>query len=369
DFLLGESRLAARTLGLANTLFRATSFAVYAEDTWKINRKLTLSLGIRYENTPPFHDKYRGIMNLDLQSGILDATKVPVLTRPGAGGFHEGMFFHFADAIPKQAGDEFLGRATVRRDGNDFAPRIGIAYSPTDRWSVRTGFGLFYSQDTGNPRFDMGRNLAGRSNFSSDEERPNAALRDPWQFERQAFRCSDWESVCQGYPVILANFANRRTPYVAQWMLNVQRQVTENLAVEAGYLGNSGSKLERIVNINVPTLRTGPSDNRTFQQRQPWPVYNLIQEMGNLVNSNYHALNLKLQQRFSKGLTLLAGYTWSKAIDNGSGIREDPGDRLQPNNPYNLRAERGLSQFHVGHRFVSSVLYELPFGPGKPVAD
>jgi hypothetical protein len=85
------------------------------------------------------------------------------------------------------------------------------------------------------------------------------------------------------------------------------------------------------------------------------------------VNSNYHALSTKLQQRFSKGLTYLIGYTWSKAIDGGSAIRTNSGDNLWPIDSYDLGRERGLAQFHVGRRFVASTVYELPFGVGKPL--
>jgi hypothetical protein len=80
-------------------------------------------------------------------------------------------------------------------------------------------------------------------------------------------------------------------------------------------------------------------------------------------------MNLKLQQRFSKGLTYLIGYTWSKAIDSGSAIRTNSGDRLFPNYSYDLAAERGLSQFHTGRRFVGSFIYEHPFGRGRAFAN
>jgi hypothetical protein len=84
-----------------------------------------------------------------------------------------------------------------------------------------------------------------------------------------------------------------------------------------------------------------------------------------LANSNYNALAAKLTQRFSKGLTYLVGFTWSKAIDDGSALRTNSGDTLWPTNSYNLGMERGLSQFHLGRRLVASYVYELPFGKGK----
>lgn len=371
DFLLGESRRSERALGIANTMFRASFFYLYFEDTWKVTNRLTLNLGIRYENSPPWADKYRGIMNVQMfdpgvgPNGLLAGTKPPVFVRPGEGDFHEGLGYHFHDAIPKAVGNDILGRALVNRDNNDFAPRIGLAWSPSSNWSFRSGIGVFFTQDTGNPRFDMGRNLGGRGRFESDEERPNSNLRDPWAAERASFQCSNWSGVCLGPPYVLGNIAGRRTPYVLQYMFNVQRQLTQSMVVEAGYLGNSGHKLERLRAYNEAILRTGPGDTRSIGQRQPWPMYGRIQQVDGSVNSNYNALNLKMQQRFAKGLTYLFGYTWSKAIDNGSAIRTNSGDRLFPPNSYDLQSERGLSQFHTGHRAVASLLYALPFGKGR----
>jgi hypothetical protein len=215
----------------------------------------------------------------------------------------------------------------------------------------------------------MGRNLGGRGRFESNEERPNSNLSDPWAFERAEFQCSGWSGVCLGPPYVLGNIAGRRTPYVLQYMLNVQRQLTENIAFEAGYLANGGRKLERLRAYNEAIYRTGPSDTRSLIQRTPWPAYGRIQQVDNSVVSTYNALNLKLQQRFSKGLTYLVGYTWSKAIDNGSAIRTNSGDRLFPNYSYDLGAERGLSQFHTGRRFVASFIYEMPFGRGRAFAN
>lgn len=374
DYLLGESRRSERALGIANTIFRASFFYLYAEDTWKITPKLTVNLGLRYENSPPWYDKYRGIMNVQLfdtgvdANGLLANTKHPIFTRPGSGDFHEGLGYHFHDAIATQVGDSFMGRALVGKDNNDFAPRIGFAYSPTDKWSIRTGLGVFYTQDTGNPRFDMGRNLGGRGRFESDDERPNSNLLDPWKAETASFKCSNWSGVCLGPPYVLGNIQGRRTPYIFQWLFNVQRQLTNDISIEVGYMGNAGHKLERLRAYNEAIGKTGPGDSRSIPQRQPWPEFGRIQEVDGSVSSNYNAMNSKLQQRFSKGLTYLIGYTWSKAIDNGSAIRVNGGDRLFPPNSYNLKGERGLSQFHTGQRFVGSVLYELPLGTGKKFA-
>ena len=85
-----------------------------------------------------------------------------------------------------------------------------------------------------------------------------------------------------------------------------------------------------------------------------------LQTIANVSTSNYNAFAIKGQQRLSNGLTYLLGYTWSRAIDRGSGIRTQSGDNLFPKNNYDLDFERGMAQFHTGHRFTASVLYDLP---------
>lgn len=372
DYLLGEVATPTRARAFSNGLFRATVFSLYLQDTWKITPKLTAELGLRYENTPPYHDKYRGIMNVIVyDSGVYDgdvipSAKVPVMIRPGNGDFHEGLPFRFNDGVPVATGDDLLGRETVKRDNNDFAPRVSFAYRPSEVWTVRAGLGMFYVQDIVEARFDLSRNVGGRSQFTADSERPDSNLSDPWRFEGGT--CANWSGPCQGPTFTLANNTNRRTPYLLQWLFNIQRQLGANTVLEVGYLGNGGHKLELLRVWNQPVLRRGPEDARTLLQRSPFPAYGLIQTLDNHGNSGYHALALKATRRFSNGLTYLAGFTWSKAMDQGSSVRNNTGENQFATDNYNLQREHSLSQFHNGHRFVASALYELPFGTGKRFA-
>jgi hypothetical protein len=311
-------------------------------------------------------------MNIQLFSpgvgpnGILANAPVPIITRPGSGDFYQGLNFHFSDGQAVQAGDQYMGRALVNPNNLNFAPRLGLSYSPTNRWTIRTGGGIFYVQDTANPTFDMARNQAGRDLFIASNEVRTANVSDPWALEAANARCTGWTGPCLVTPQVLGNVQNIRTPYVVQYLFNIQRELTNNLVFEAGYLGNEGHKLARFRLYNQPVVKSGPTDTRTVAQRTPWPAYGRIQEVDGNDNSNYNALSTKLTQRFNKGLTFLVGFTWSKAIDDGSAIRTNGGDTLWPTNSYDLSRERGLSQFNVGRRFVASTVYELPFGQGKP---
>jgi len=181
----------------------------------------------------------------------------------------------------------------------------------------------------------------------------------------QTYKCTGWTGPCIGGSFTLANNTGFRTPYVFQWLFNVQRQLTPDTAIEISYQGNAGHKLERLQMFNEAVYRSGPTDARTPAQRRPWgAAYGEVQMVNNVVNSNYNAASVKLTRRLSHGLTCLAGFTWSKAIDDGSAIRFANGDMQQPIDSYNLKHDRGLSQFNVGRRFVTSVLYRIPAGPG-----
>ncbi len=373
--LLGWTSEATRALGIANTQFRQWSESFYVEDTWKIRPNLTLNVGLRYEFTPPFKDRHRGIFNVKLfcsginNNGIDPACRVPVLVRPGPGDFHENLNVHVADNVPKETGDNALfGRSTVRPDKNDFAPRLGLAWQPRPRWTVRTGYGLFFAQDTVNPVWDMARNLGFRESAISLDLLPTSNVANPWSVKTAGSgTCSNWSGLCLSGLYTFSNEVNRRTAYVHQYLLNVQHQLTNTLLVEVGYQGNAGHKLQRMYGWNDPIYRSGPDDTRSSNNRRPFggSAYGRIQTIGGHVNSNYNSGIVKLQQRFSKGLTYLVGYTWSRSIDAGSGIRTNDGDNLFPANGHDFSSERGLSQFHQLHRFTASTLYEIPIGKGK----
>jgi len=375
SFMIGESRRSERAFGLANTQFRRWSASAYIEDKWKMTPKLTVTLGLRYEITPPFHDRNRGIMNLQKfdpgfnENGIDPNTRTPIFTRPGHGDFHENLAFRFFDDIPTQVGNDALGRALVNTDKDDFAPRAGIAYQLTPKTTIRAGGGFFFAQDSGNPRFDMGRNLAGRGRFESDDEMPNSNLLDPFAFERAAFQCTGFDGPCQGPPFVLTNDEIRETPTVINWMFSVQRELRRNMVLDVTYQGNTGHNLERLRAFNQAVKRTGPDDARDIFERRPWPVFGIVQTVDDVVASNYHSLGAKLTQRLTNGVTFLTAYTWSHAIDNGSGIRTRSGDRLFPENSNNLQKEKGPSQFDQRQRFVASILYQIPgFRNGQGIA-
>ncbi len=347
DFLLGHFNNSEGQVGAPIANFRSNYFAIYVQDHWKIAPKLTLNYGLRWENDQPFRDKYDAIVNIDFR---WDNSMEPVYVRAGTGDPYEGNpAFRLAPDI-KYVRDGRFGSRAYQNDLNDFAPRVGIAYQITPKTILRTGAGIYYVRDIGNAVFDIVRNapFTIRRNEPAESNRPNLSFEQP--FART------------GAPTfILINQFNERTSYVAQWSFGLQRQLTSDMTVETTYFGSAGIKLRRLQTYNS----TEPSQLADSNLSRPFPKFGGFQVMNAPSHSSYHALYLKVQQRFSRGLTFLSSFAWGKSIDNGSGIRTSDGDSLTPSNNYNLELERGLSAFDFRRRWTSSWLWELPVGKGK----
>ncbi len=358
DYLLGYPKRSQGSVSLAEIQFRAMSQGYYIDDTWKIHPKVSINWGVRYEFVPPYLDKTGNLVNMevpfvDMTPNIQDMSRHPTFVRQGSGDFYEGFPIRFESTV-KVARDGRLGDRLVASDKKNFAPRLGIAWNPSSKWVIRTGAGMFYAQDTGNPRFDLARNLAGR-------RRDDATVTNPDLTWDAPFRGLGGPTVLIAQPYVLAAIYNRRTPYSIQYLLNIERELGGDTALEIGYIGSVSRRLESLRAFNEAV----PSAIGSIASRSPYPELGRIQEIDPSGKANYNALSVKLQRRFSKGLTYLFGYTWSRSIDTGSAIRVHDTDTLFPQDSSNLRAERGRSSFDVAHRSVTSLLYDLPVGKGR----
>ncbi|HTD25087.1 MAG TPA: hypothetical protein VK738_20735, partial [Terriglobales bacterium] len=372
DFMLGYVNSTVDAVALAVARFRMTSQFYYIQDSWKIRPNVTISYGLRYEYVPAWSDRVPLVNvwfpngNFNLQGDPNGLNPQPVDTRPciienGSGSFNGGnvVFPTVAQGGVCTARDGRLGSNLVQSDKTNFAPRFGVAWSPTSNWTVRVGAGVFYTQDTGNPVFDMSRSLSGK--FQVTETNNNLTFENPFAANGAANACGvSAPQVCVPTPTLVSTFYRRRTPSVEEYEMNVQRQFGSNMALEVGYLGTQGHHLPRYVYFNAAA--PGPGSQLS---REAWPNFNnTVENIGN-VNSNYNALSGKLTRRMSSGLTFLLGYTYSKSIDDGSGLRTLGTDQIGAQNSYCLKCERGLSIFDQKQRFVASALYQLPFGKGR----
>jgi hypothetical protein len=344
DFLLGLPRSGQRVVGNGVETGRSWWHAYYFNDDWKVTRKLSLTLGLRYEYVSPLVD------NLDRRSTFYPLTNAYDTGQPGQ------IIVANSDEAKSILGlDGVAARALYEADRNNFAPRIGFAYSANDKTVVRGGYGIFFTNS---------QNFI--NNFVINRRQPPFA-------ETQQITATTVAPIDVAHP-----FSNATAPsvigtqnidskfregYVQQWNLSVQRQLPGGIGVDVSYVGNKGTKLTELIFFNIPT--PGPSE--TVQARRPFPGWGTALSLNSFVTSNYHALLTKAQKRFSSGLQFLASYTWSKSIDisseRGNG---DRGGGFEGGNPRDLIGYfRGRSGFDIRHRFVVSYVYELPFGKNK----
>lgn len=302
---------------------RTRSYNFFAQDSWRARPDFTLSLGLRYEyNTPPFDAEDR--------ANIYDPVK-KALARVGTAG------------IP---------RSGYSADKNNWAPRVGVAWSPGNRGSVvRAGYGIYYEQSalaTGEglyfnpPYFDF------KLYFPLTDFGIPLLLNNP--FPKQ-------------FPVALPSSAlafqpDLRTAYLQQWNISLGQQVGRSSVVELAYVGSKGTDLLAARDINQPR----PSPQRP--NLRPNPQFDDINILESRGQSNYNGLQARFQQRVTRGLSGLVSYTFSKSLDDASNFFSSAGDPNFPQDSYNVRAERGRSNFDVRHRLSVSYGYDLPIGKG-----
>ncbi len=328
------------------------------DDTWKLTPKLTLSLGLRYELTPPFYDTLGNLFTVYLPHIFNVAPAAPstypeFMRQGNCTNPYAGINITWPQ-ITTVCSNGVLNKNLMQTQWNNFAPRVGIAYSPSSVWVVRLGYGWFYNQDIGNAVFDMARNIAGRFRINSD-------VGTPTLFWSNALSAGNSSTAQVTDPYAFVDAYSHRTPYTMEYLLNIQRQFGNSLVIEAGYLGSLSHHLYGFQNANEAI----PGTTGSALSRTPFPNFGVIQLVADSGNANYNAASIQATKRFSQGLSLISSYTYSKSIDNSSGIRVQNYDTLFPQNSDCLACERGLSSFNVGQRFVASVLYDLPVGRGR----
>ncbi len=354
DFLLGQPVQSYTAVSPADARLRSTYWAGYVSDSWKVTPRLTLELGIRYEFMPRFRDIKDQSVNV---WGL--GTGKPVLVRASNLGTgrdpYENQIVRFTRA--EVVRDGRMGPGLVPNDGNNWAPRLGLAYRVNNDTVIRAGFGTFFNMvDLGNSVYDMSRTLAGLRRDFTDRDFPNLKLSGP------AFHTGTaGATIPLAQPLILANSTNMRTTYVNQWSFDIQRSITPNMVLSVGYVGSQSHRLTKFTGWNNPLPGPGSID-----ARRPYQQFGWIQYPDSIGNGNFHSLQVKLEQRFDRGITILSAYTYGKSIDDTSGIRPGSGDTLFVNDPQcNNGCERARSGFDSRHRWVTSSLFELPFGRGK----
>ena len=338
DYLLGIPNSAQGGLGsigdfggVAKYSF-GTTFQWFIQDDWRLTDRLTLNIGLRHE----MFLNWRGrLANTDLGTGRVLLTVSPDYYQLGTG-------------LVRGSGDPLLRKRPIDNDWNDFAPRLGLAYRLGERTTIRAGAGVFYALNTGGATLVSMTSTVPyfvSANLVSSNTRPELNWND-------LFPTPDRIPGAVGSN----QDTRRRTGYIYQYNLNIQRQLRSGLLFETGYIGNTGHKQVGSVLVNQPRLPSSLTDTSSFALRAPYPgLVPTFTQNANYQWSNYNAGFVKLEKRATRGLTYTGAYTWSKWIDSGGAGQ----------NMYNRRPERALAVNDVRHNFIASYVYELPLGRGK----
>jgi hypothetical protein len=366
DLVLGDFSQASMAVSAANTDYTSNEWGLYIDDTWKVTPKLTVTAGLRWEVAQPLLDTDGNQISAELRQpepnyegcapscgnpAVTNLALHPIYERTGTGNFWDGIgWINPSEAVERPG----VGRLSSTNYLN-FAPRVGIAYSPSSKWVVRAGFGIFYDQESKNSIFDTNRNQAGR--FTSNQNTHLAP----------SFTYTNFINTAQ-LPVVINPSGlswgvdpQLPTTYTSTWVLNVQRQFGQGTTLEVGFNGNESTHTDYLTNENQALPG---SYGLSLPTIVPYPEFNAIQYLVAQGTGNYNGLGVKLTQRFGKNMTALAGYTWSRAMSEVSAIRGASGD-FSPQNNLCRQCDYAPADYDVPQRLVVSLLYNLPFGKGQ----
>ncbi|MDR3793812.1 MAG: TonB-dependent receptor [Terracidiphilus sp.] len=334
DFLFGyQAQMGISSPTISN--LRNWGLAGYVQDDWKLSRKLSVNLGLRYEYNTPIYEADNKLANYDPSTQAM---------------------------VTASSSDRF----TVNPNKADFGPRVGASYALDQKTVLRGGYGISYAHWnrvgsnylTMNPPFGI---VAQRVVYPSIPTYSNTQSGFPTSFF-SATGYSKTEAVAQYMP------KDSPDTQVWNWFFSVQRDLGRNWMVELGYVGNHGLNEVIVNDINQATS----GGTSTLQSRVPVTAYGTIAGILPWATSDYNGMQLKVEKRFSQGLYILESFTWSKAIDyaaqalDGGGNCSNCGNSIPSvQNIYNWQADRGISAYN--HPFINNTtaVWTLPVGKGQ----
>lgn len=329
----------------------------YFQDDWKVNRRLTLNLGVRWFGLPQVYSEAIS----GFRSSLFDPAKAPTVTTtgtivPNSGDLLDGVIVAGKNGIPK---------SLVQNHYNTWAPRIGFAWDPRGdgKMAIRGGYGVGYYRIEGN---DVYR-LVGNPPFSQIVTFFNPPFDDPTAGTAAPLRPRALTTLDPIFD----------SPTAQNWSLSAEREVLPDLKLSVAYVGSRGTHLEQILDLNQPLPSQGfdfdpliactsttpvPCSGRISTDFvRPFQGFSSISSVTPVGSSTYHALQINAQKRTSHGLSLGAVYTWSKtiALSGGNSLGS------APQNSYDIRADRGPAAFDRTQVFNLNYVYELPFFRGS----
>jgi hypothetical protein len=340
DFMFGlRSNYALSSILIAN--LRQNMHFAYLQDDFRVNDRLTLNIGLRYEYATPWVERDNILTNFD------PTTLTMVAARDGS----------------------LRDRSTINPDRNNFGPRLGFAYTFTPQTVFRGGYGISY----------VHFHRAGGANVL-----PINAPQSITAVIQQTPTQADFRTTQQGYPTgltdpsrfnpLLANVTYMPEDYhssrVQSWFLSVQRELWRGALVDLAYLGNRGDDLLLFANYNQAQPNNS-AGSIPLQQRRPIPQFGDITYSFNGGKSRYQAFQGKFDWRLGGSFLFLNSLTLSETKDIGAGSLENnagsfvTGNNPSPQNFYDIEADFGLGTYHQPFNNTTSLVYDLPFGTGR----
>lgn len=298
--------------------YRQNAFDWWIHDNFQVSKKLNLNFGVRWSYVGPLFDIDQSITAF----------------RPGRGFVNVGK----------------NGEPLWPKDWNNFGPRVGFAYNAFAKTVIRGGYGLSYDV----PPLNFIVANTGMPNGGSAGVHANPAGSDPvFTQTRNAINITSGELIfpTNVTPTNVGAFGvspDFRTPYVQNFNVNIQQQLASNVLLQVGYVGSKGTKLSLLRSIN-------PVVNGRRLLATEFPTLGGINILETIANSNYNSLQTQLRVTRVKNFTATLNYTWAKALDNGSNVRN-----ALPTNSFNLRREYGPANFDMRQIFTGFVSYDVP---------
>ena len=350
DFLLGDPASAQVGIGEGAEHAHTNWAHFYLQDTWRVTPRLSLDAGLRYEFNQNLVDAYNQFSNIDLSvpgGRFVAASNGGGQINPSAGVL---LPLSPIPVVPSSSvgwNNSLLTPRALR-----LSPRLGLAWDVPylPQTVLRAGFGIYTNQAA----YSVLQNLA--------ENLPFFLLKTV-NANQSALPVYNTENILTSTMLgtVGANGVNHdfRIEYNEVWNLAVQHALGANTTVEAQYVGSRTVHADSSTALNIPVPGAG-----AVQSRRPFPALNAFTSIRWDGWADFHALTLKLNRRFSHGLTFQTNYTWSKSLDDASDPGTTNNEYNLPQNVYDLPAEKALSSFDHRQRLVASAVYDLPFSNG-----
>jgi uncharacterized membrane protein len=371
DFMLGYASQYSEPASVDFVHISNQTYILYAMDDWRVNSRLTLNLGLRWEGLPHAYDSEDASSNF--YPNLYDPKQAPVFLPSGALD-PNGPGFTTVSGIPLSnvkfymngvglAGRNGIPRGLVTNHWNTFAPRVGFAFDLTGRQKtiLRGGFGMFYERIGGNEEYNMGQNNVP---FSYQPAPTNVYFDNP-----ATSYVTGLTAATPYFPAGITTVArDYNVPTALQWNFGIQQQLRDNAVFTVAYVGNSNYHQSQGRNINSLAENdphrlavcggtcgyTGTKADPNLYR--PYLGWGTIAPMEMSGNSNYNSLQVTVRATAWRNLTFNSSYTWSHAFNIIDGEIF-----ANINNPFNARWDYGPAGYDRRHMSLTSFMYEIPF--------